>query len=281
MPKYSKKSQVKQPSLFESPVRYFGSFQIELTDGSFWLTQKQIAELFQTDQSGIARHIKNIYATGELHENSTMQKLHNGTSDKPVQHYSLDVIISVGYRVNSVKGTEFRIWATQQLHDLITKGIVINHDSPRVRKLKHDIETLTGMKWDNENAVQHLTLTIALMDSLKAIQAISAQIIIKPLYGKLMNTEYESLFGYTASGLKAILKGNVRETLGNEAMATLLFAETMLTGLLTRSKQISMDEAIAIYIDALKPVRAMHDSLCERFGIHPITSKPLLTSGNK
>ncbi|MGB1285894.1 MAG: RhuM family protein [Aggregatilineales bacterium] len=93
-----------------------------------WLTQKQMAELFDTDQSGIARHIKNIYETDELVQESTMQKVHNARSTKPVQYYNLDMIISVGYRVNSRRGTHFRIWTTKTLREYIIKGFVVDDE---------------------------------------------------------------------------------------------------------------------------------------------------------
>jgi hypothetical protein len=105
-----------------------GELQIEVIykGESVWLTQKQMAKLFNTDQSGVARHIKNIYHTDELREDSTMQKLHNANSAKPVKYYNLDVIISVGYRVNSYRGTQFRMWATQKLREYIIKGFVMD-----------------------------------------------------------------------------------------------------------------------------------------------------------
>ena len=83
-----------------------------------WLTQAQMAELFQKDQSNIARHIKNVFDEGELVEDSNMQILHNTLSKyKPTKIYSLDVIISVGYRVKSQRGTLFRIWANKVLKE--------------------------------------------------------------------------------------------------------------------------------------------------------------------
>jgi hypothetical protein len=73
-----------------------------------WLTQTQMSELFNRDQSVISKHIKNIFKEGELEEKSNMQNLHIAFSDKPAILYSLDVIISVGYRVKSLRGTQFR-----------------------------------------------------------------------------------------------------------------------------------------------------------------------------
>ena len=92
-----------------------------------WLTQAQMAELFQKDQSNIARYIRNVFNEGELAEESNMQILHNTLSKyKPTKIYSLDVIISVGYRVKSQRGTMFRIWATKVLKEHLLRGYSIN-----------------------------------------------------------------------------------------------------------------------------------------------------------
>lgn len=92
-----------------------------------WLTQAQMAELFQKDQSNIARHIRNVFDEGELAEDSNMQILHNTLSKyKPTKIYSLDVIISVGYRVKSQRGTMFRIWATKVLKEHLLRGYSVN-----------------------------------------------------------------------------------------------------------------------------------------------------------
>ena len=92
-----------------------------------WLTQAQLSLLFHKDQSVIARHIKNVFDEGELEECSNMQILHNTLSKyKPVKVYSLDVIISVGYRVKSVYGTRFRQWANKVLKEYLLRGYSIN-----------------------------------------------------------------------------------------------------------------------------------------------------------
>jgi len=87
-----------------------------------------MAELFQRDRSVITKHIGNIFNEGELEEKSNVQNLHISSSDKPVKFYSLDVIISVGYRVKSHRGTQFRIWATQRLREYIVKGFTMNDE---------------------------------------------------------------------------------------------------------------------------------------------------------
>ena len=102
--------------------------QTRLENETVWLSQEQMAELFQRDRSVITKHIGNIFNEGELDEKSNVQILHISSSDKPVKFYSLDVIISVGYRVKSHRGTQFRIWATQRLREYIVKGFTMNDE---------------------------------------------------------------------------------------------------------------------------------------------------------
>ena len=93
-----------------------------------WLSKAQMAELFQRDRSVISRHVRNVFDEGELDEKSNVQKMHIANSDKPVEYYSLDVIISVGYRVKSLRGTQFRIWANSVLKEYLIKGFAMNDD---------------------------------------------------------------------------------------------------------------------------------------------------------
>ncbi len=102
-----------------------------IKDETIWLTINQMAELFGIDKSGISRHIKNIFETGELERDSVVAKIATTAADSKtynVDHFNLDMIISVGYRVNSIRGTHFRIWATNQLKELIIKGFVLNNE---------------------------------------------------------------------------------------------------------------------------------------------------------
>jgi hypothetical protein len=102
--------------------------QVVMQGETVWLTQKEMAELFQRDQSVISRHINNVFKEGELDPDSNMHFLHIANSDKPVALYNLDVIISVGYRVKSHRGTQFRIWATGTLREYLVKGFVMNDE---------------------------------------------------------------------------------------------------------------------------------------------------------
>ena len=103
------------------------SIDVKLDNDTVWLSQAQMSDLFQKDLSVIARHISNVFKEGELEEKSNMQILHNTFSKyKPTKIYSLDVIISVGYRVKSQRGTQFRIWANKVLKEYLVKGYAVN-----------------------------------------------------------------------------------------------------------------------------------------------------------
>ncbi|MCK5678556.1 MAG: virulence RhuM family protein, partial [Flavobacteriaceae bacterium] len=103
--------------------------QTRLEDETVWLTQQQMADLFQKSRSTINEHIKNIYAENELIENNSMKKFGNSEfAKKPTQYYNLDVIISVGYRVKSLQGTKLRRWATERLKEYIVKGFTMNDE---------------------------------------------------------------------------------------------------------------------------------------------------------
>ena len=112
-----------EDGLFKIDVRFEGE--------TVWLTQKGMAELFQKDIRTISEHIKVIFDEGELQPESVIRKFRITATDGKnyeTQHYNLDVIISVGYRVHSLRGTQFRIWATRQLREFIVKGFVLDDE---------------------------------------------------------------------------------------------------------------------------------------------------------
>ncbi len=111
---------------------------VRLENETVWLTQAQLCELFRRDVSVISRHIKNIFAEGELEKESNLHFLQIANSDRPVTLYSLDVIISVGYRVKSVIGTRFRQWANKILKEYILRGYAINE---RIERLERKVFT--------------------------------------------------------------------------------------------------------------------------------------------
>lgn len=113
------------------------SLEVRLEGETLWLAQAQIAQLFEKERSVITKHLRNIFKEGELEQKRNVQKMHIANSDRPVIFYNLDVILSVGYRVNSKRGTQFRIWATNVLRNHIVKGFSTNER--RLKELKQSL----------------------------------------------------------------------------------------------------------------------------------------------
>ena len=122
--------------------------EVKLQDDTVWLSLDQMAELFQRNKSTISRHIKNVLEEGELLADSTIANFATVQNEgkrhveRQITYYNLDMIISVGYRVHSYRGVQFRIWATKVLKDYIVKGFALNDDFLRISR--KDILTHAG-----------------------------------------------------------------------------------------------------------------------------------------
>ena len=141
--------------------------EVILERETIWLTQQQIAELFQKERSGITKHISNIFIEGELDEKSNVNFLHIANSDKPVKHFSLDVIISVGYRVKSIQGTRFRIWANKVLKEHLLRGHYYQRELSMIEErfeskllLQHDeIQNIRDMQNKQQSQIDFFVRT--------------------------------------------------------------------------------------------------------------------------
>ena len=118
---------------------------VRMENETVWLTANRMAELFDRDEKTIRKHINNVFREGELERESNTQKMRVAYSDKPVAFYNLDVIISVGYRVKSQRGVQFRRWANRILKEYLIKGYVINNDSKveRYNELKDVVRLMS------------------------------------------------------------------------------------------------------------------------------------------
>ncbi len=146
--------------------------QVRLEGDTIWLSQKQMADLFEKDTDTIGLHLKNIFHSGELEEKSTtgeysvVQKEGNRKVKRSIKHYNLDAIISVGYRVNSVRGTQFRIWANKLLREYLVKGYAINQQvlEKKNKKLKQLQETVRMIRNSIETKELSSSETKGLLD---------------------------------------------------------------------------------------------------------------------
>jgi len=141
----NKRVNMKNEIILYRPDEITEHIEVRLDDETVWLNRNQIATLFGRDIKTIGKHINNVFSEGELVEGSTVanfatvQNEGGRMVERQVEHYNLDVIISVGYRVKSKQGTQFRIWATRVLKDYLLKGYAINN---RMNRMEDSLETL-------------------------------------------------------------------------------------------------------------------------------------------
>lgn len=124
---------------------------VKMANDTVWLSLDLMAELFQRDKSTISRHIKNIFSEGELSPDSVVAKFATTAADGKTYHvdyYNLDVIISVGYRVKSLRGTQFRIWATKRLKEYIRKGFTLDDNQVSRADAEKEFMGLTTFEGD-------------------------------------------------------------------------------------------------------------------------------------
>lgn len=137
---------MKNEIILYQPGELAEHIEVRLDEDTVWLTLNQIAQLFNRDKSVISRHLRNIYKEGELSQaatvakNATVQIEAGRKVQRDIDFYNLDAIISVGYRVNSKQGTQFRIWATNVLRDYLLKGYALNQ---RMDRIENNYENLS------------------------------------------------------------------------------------------------------------------------------------------
>ena len=205
-----------------------------LINNDIWLTQNLIAELFGVGRSTITEHINNILNSGELDENNTVGKTDVDNSKKPVKIYNLDMIIAVGYRVNSKKATKFRIWATKILKDYMIKGYAVNQK--RLEYLEKtikliDIANRIDEKIENNDAQEILKVIGSYSKALDLLDDYDHRTLLKPkgnnsqkqikyeeclkIINKLRFNEESDIFAIERNkGLEAVI-GNIYQTFDN------------------------------------------------------------------
>jgi len=178
--------------------------EVKMKDETVWLSQKQMAELFDKDVRTVNEHIKNVFLERELAENSVIRKFRivqkEGQREvaREIEFYNLDVIISVGYRVKSLRGTQFRIWATQKLKEYIIKGFVMDDErlaEGRVKKTYFE-------EWE-ERIRRIRTSEANFYQKVRDVFATSADYNPKTDYAKLFYATVQNKFHYAITGLTA------------------------------------------------------------------------------
>ena len=175
--------------------------EVKMKDETVWLNQKQMAELFDKDRKTITEHIQNVFKEGELVKNSVYRKFQHTAEDGKtynVGFYNLDVIISVGYRVNSLRGTQFRIWATQKLRDYIIKGFAMDDE----RLAEGQVKKTYFKEWE-ERIRKIRTSEANFYQKVKDVFATSADYSPKVDYAKQFFAMVQNKFHFAITGLTA------------------------------------------------------------------------------
>ena len=178
------------------------AISIKLENETLWLTQKQIAELFEKDRSVITKHIKNIFEEGELIEDSVCAKFaHTANDGKTYEtlYYNLDMIISVGYRVNSKRATQFRQWASRILKEYLIKGFVLDDERLKGEKEGYFDELLERLRDIRSSEARIYAQVLKIYAT--AIDYNKSSAITQELFKTIQNKLHYSAHGHTASEL--------------------------------------------------------------------------------
>lgn len=204
--------------------------EVRMKDETVWLSQKQMAELFDCSVENIIFHLTNVFESAELNEKATakdylvVQKEGNREVKRSVKIYNLDAIISVGYRINSLRGTQFRIWATQKLRDYIIKGFAMDDErlaEGRVRKTYFE-------EWE-ERIRRIRTSEANFYQKVRDVFATSADYNPKTDYAKLFYATVQNKFHYAITGLTAAEIVNSRVDSQKENMGLTNWKDEIIT----------------------------------------------------
>lgn len=180
--------------------------QVKIEDETVWLTQDQMAQLFDKGRTTITEHIQNAFKEGELDEKAVCREFRRTGSDSKeysVKHYNLDVIISVGYRVKSLRGTQFRIWATQRLREYIVKGFTLDDErlkqqGGRSRYFEELLQRIRDIRSSERNFYQKVTDIYA-----TAIDYRKDDKLTQDFFATVQNKMHYAVHGHTAAEIIA------------------------------------------------------------------------------
>ena len=232
-----------------------------LENETIWLTQEQMSQLFDRERSVITKHIGNVFSEGELEEKSNVQNLHISGSDKPVKFYNLDVIISVGYRVKSQKGTQFRIWATKTLKEFIIKGFVMDDDRLKQAKgvfnkdyFKELLERVRSIRASERRVYQQITDIFAEC----SIDYNPKADVTKDFYAMVQNKFHFAITGQTAAEIIHKKANSSNENMGltswkNAPDGRILKSDTKVAKNYLKEKEIKqLERTVTGYFDYIE-----------------------------
>ena len=241
-----------------------------IKDESIWITQKAMAELFGVDKSGVSRHLSNIFASGELDESLVVAKIatpnqHGRTEGStqyiPTNYYNLDAIISVGYRVNSMQATQFRIWATNILKEYMIKGFVMDDERLKLAKtafgkdyFRELLERVRSIRASERRIWQQITDIFAEC----SIDYSKDSEITQKFYATVQNKFHFAITGKTAAEIVYDLVDHTKEHMGlttwkNAPDGRILKSDTVIAKNYLSEKEIrQLERTVTGYFDYIE-----------------------------
>jgi hypothetical protein len=289
--KSSTKTPINQTTLAEAPQHHeypapSGIIPVIAQSNEIWMSQKDMARMFNISQQTVSYHIKNVIAEDNLDANSVIREIRYTASDGKsylVAHYSLDVVLPVGYRVGSPQASEFRKWANNIIREYLTLGVVINKPLLESRAQLWREKTIAKHERANLGDTPEIVLLRAQNENAKHFKSLMSEVsrAIKDVkHGKFINLEYVAMFGKQADDLRVILNTkNIRDTLGIRQITLLTMAEIDLRDMIAGRTSLTMQEAEKIIDLVVKPLGERLRTISLYLAIDPITGQSLLESG--
>lgn len=229
--------------------------QVKIEHETVWLTQDQMAELFNKGRTTITEHIQNAFSEGELNEKSVCREFRRtGTDSKEysVKHYNLDVIISVGYRVKSLRGTQFRIWATQRLREYIIKGFTLDderlkHQGGRSRYFEELLQRIRDIRSSERNFYQKVTDIYA-----TSIDYRKDDKLTQEFFATVQNKMHYAVHGHTAAEIIAKRANSKKPLMGLTSFKGKYITTSDITiakNYLTENELKQLNLIVSMYLD--------------------------------
>ncbi|OHB59448.1 MAG: cell filamentation protein Fic [Planctomycetes bacterium RBG_13_44_8b] len=229
--------------------------QVKIEKETVWLTQKQMAELFQKDVRTVNEHIQNVFSEGELDTNSVIRNFRITAADGKTydtQHYNLDMIISVGYRVKSLRGTQFRIWATQRLREYIIKGFTLDDErlkqqGGRSRYFEELLQRIRDIRSSERNFYQKITDIYA-----TAIDYRKDDKLTQEFFATVQNKIHYAVQGHTAAEIISKRANSMKPMMGLTSFkGSYITADdiTIAKNYLTEDELKQLNLIVSMYLD--------------------------------
>lgn len=281
---------LKQQTLADAPQSHIytaadGNIEVIAQDNEIWVSQKDMGILFGVTTQTVYRHIKSVIKDDKLDDSVISTKLITANDGKSynVKHYSLAVVLPVGYRVDSPEASAFRTWANGIIEKYLLIGIVINQpllESKAILKQQGKIDIAEKAGLGNAPEVVHSKAELEVKRSLNEFNDLLALLVHNPEYPKIHNAKLRALFGATSEQIKALTGAKeVAKGLPTLQLDILAFSHKQVVQILRMQTNVDNQRVLDSIAIVVTPLGVYLKSVCDNLGVNHITGKPLLPEG--